>query len=267
MFGKSGASEVCHFCKQRVYLMEKISAEGLLLHRACLKCHHCHTSLRLGGYAFDRDDPNGRFYCTQHFRLPAKVHRPIPRRSVQRTRAAHRSELDVKHPTVTDHTSTPDRRADRDRREGKFCKKILININIKQSPPGQTPERIEFENADALSDGEPSIHNIIDENEWTDRNFGTGTEESDSDLSDTTESDSDSESEEYEEAEGSPLEAHTLKLANDWIGQQRHSSNQYSDDEFYDSSDGTNQVFNFFPNNICSIRSFIYYARTLQIAV
>lgn len=109
---------------------------------------------------------------------------------------------------------------------------------------GQTPERIEFENTDAqLSDGEPSFHQIIDENEWTDRNFGTGTEDSDSDLSDTSDSDDDSDgssgSEEYEEAEGSPLEAHTLKLANDWIGRQRHSSNQYSDDnEFYDSSEG-----------------------------
>lgn len=43
-----GLSENCHFCKQRVYLMEKITAEGLTLHRSCLKCHHCHTSLRLG---------------------------------------------------------------------------------------------------------------------------------------------------------------------------------------------------------------------------
>lgn len=61
--------------------MEKISAENLILHRACLKCHHCHTSLRLGGYAFDRDDPNGRFYCTQHYRMPAKVMRPAPKRT------------------------------------------------------------------------------------------------------------------------------------------------------------------------------------------
>lgn len=65
-------SEVCHFCKQKVYLMEKISAENLVLHRSCLKCAHCHTNLRLGGYAFDRDSPNGFFYCTQHFRLPVK---------------------------------------------------------------------------------------------------------------------------------------------------------------------------------------------------
>ena len=52
--------------------MEKISAENLVLHRSCLKCAHCHTNLRLGGYAFDRDSPNGFFYCTQHFRLPVK---------------------------------------------------------------------------------------------------------------------------------------------------------------------------------------------------
>ena len=43
-----GISENCHFCKQRVYLMEKINAEGLVLHRSCLKCHHCGNNLRLG---------------------------------------------------------------------------------------------------------------------------------------------------------------------------------------------------------------------------
>lgn len=108
---------------------------------------------------------------------------------------------------------------------------------------GQTPERIEFENADAMSDGEPSLGNIIDENEWTDRNFGTGTEESESELSSSDESESESDSDMYEEAMGSPLGAQTLQLATDWIGKQRYSSNQYSDeddddDEFYDSSEG-----------------------------
>lgn len=86
LFNKQNASEVCHFCKQKVYLMEKIAAEGLVLHRGCLKCHHCHTSLRLGSYAFDRDDPEGRFYCTQHFRLPAKVMRPVQKKSMLRHR-------------------------------------------------------------------------------------------------------------------------------------------------------------------------------------
>lgn len=110
---------------------------------------------------------------------------------------------------------------------------------------GQTPERIEFENTDAMSDGEPSLENIIDENEWTDRNFGTGTEDSESDITSTDSSDSGSD-EEYEEAMGSPLGAQTLQLATDWIGKQRYSANQFSDedddDEFYDSSEG-NAVF------------------------
>lgn len=95
-----------------------------------------------------------------------------------------------------------------------------------------------------MSDGEPSLDNIIDENEWTDRNFGTGTDESESDLSSSDESESDSESD-YEEAMGSPLGAQTLQLATDWIGKQRYSANQYSDeddDEFYDSSEGKNKL-------------------------
>lgn len=108
---------------------------------------------------------------------------------------------------------------------------------------GQTPERIEFENATAMSDGEPSLENIIDENEWTDRNFGSGTEES-SEIYSTDDSESDSDLDNYEEAMESPLGAQTLQLATDWIGKQRYSSNQYSDDdesdddEFYDSSEG-----------------------------
>lgn len=90
-----------------------------------------------------------------------------------------------------------------------------------------------------MSDGEPSLGNVIDENEWTDRNFGTGTEESDTDFSSSDESDSDSDSDIYEEAMGSPLGAQTLQLATDWIGKQRYTSNQYSDDdESYVSSEG-----------------------------
>lgn len=89
VFSGKSMSEVCHFCKQKVYLMEKISAENLVLHRSCLKCAHCHTNLRLGGYAFDRDSPNGFFYCTQHFRLPVKSMKAVsskqPRLMVSKT--------------------------------------------------------------------------------------------------------------------------------------------------------------------------------------
>lgn len=104
---------------------------------------------------------------------------------------------------------------------------------------GQTPERIEFENAvdlDAMSEGEQSEEHIIDENEWTGRNFGSEIEEtSDSYTSSSDSSDSESDSDLYEEASGSPLDAQTLQLANEWIGKQKM---QESDgDDFYDSSD------------------------------
>ncbi|CAL8240580.1 unnamed protein product [Gadus morhua 'NCC'] len=49
----AGASGVCFFCSQRVYVMERLSAEGLFFHRSCFQCDHCRTTLRLSSYAWD----------------------------------------------------------------------------------------------------------------------------------------------------------------------------------------------------------------------
>ncbi|XP_036958971.1 F-actin-monooxygenase mical1 isoform X2 [Acanthopagrus latus] len=57
-------SEECYFCGQRVYVLERISAEGKFFHRSCFTCHQCSITLRLGGYTFDQT--TGRFYCEQH---------------------------------------------------------------------------------------------------------------------------------------------------------------------------------------------------------
>lgn len=221
VFGAThGASDICHFCKKNVYLVEKLSAEGLILHRNCLKCHHCHTSLRVGGYAFDRNDPDGLFYCTQHFGLPAKNIKPASKKSISSNNKTDDAELEQN-------------------KNANLSIEKLRNRQLGSLDRGQTPERIEFENTDAMSDGEPSLEHIIDENEWTDRNFGTGTEDSDTDFSSSDNSESESNSDAYEEAMGSPLGAETLQLANEWIGKQRYASNQYSDDdEFYVSSEG-----------------------------
>ncbi|CAG2062307.1 unnamed protein product, partial [Timema podura] len=43
-----GSSETCHFCAKRVYLMERMNAEGKFFHRGCFRCEFCNTSLRLG---------------------------------------------------------------------------------------------------------------------------------------------------------------------------------------------------------------------------
>ncbi|RMB97911.1 hypothetical protein DUI87_25389 [Hirundo rustica rustica] len=65
-FPKSiGGSDTCYFCKKRVYVMERLSAEGHFFHRECFKCEICSTTLRLGIYAFDVEE--GKFYCKPHF--------------------------------------------------------------------------------------------------------------------------------------------------------------------------------------------------------
>ncbi|NWX42270.1 MICA2 monooxygenase, partial [Steatornis caripensis] len=60
-----GGSDICYFCKKRVYVMERLSAEGHFFHRECFKCEICSTTLRLGIYAFDVEE--GKFYCKPHF--------------------------------------------------------------------------------------------------------------------------------------------------------------------------------------------------------
>ncbi|XP_041051316.1 F-actin-monooxygenase mical1 isoform X5 [Carcharodon carcharias] len=59
------SSEVCYFCKKRVYVVERVSAESQFFHRGCFMCDLCGTTLRLGNYAFNRGD--GKFYCTFHY--------------------------------------------------------------------------------------------------------------------------------------------------------------------------------------------------------
>uniref|UniRef100_A0A5F9CFK9 F-actin monooxygenase n=1 Tax=Oryctolagus cuniculus TaxID=9986 RepID=A0A5F9CFK9_RABIT len=60
-----GGSDTCYFCKKRVYVMERLSAEGHFFHRECFRCSICDTTLRVATYAFDCDE--GKFYCKPHF--------------------------------------------------------------------------------------------------------------------------------------------------------------------------------------------------------
>ncbi|XP_072128984.1 F-actin-monooxygenase mical2b isoform X2 [Mobula birostris] len=60
-----GGSDICYFCKKRVYVMERLSADGKFFHRECFKCDFCSTTLRLGAYAFSAEE--GKFYCKPHF--------------------------------------------------------------------------------------------------------------------------------------------------------------------------------------------------------
>lgn len=111
-------------------------------------------------------------------------------------------------------------------------------VSDKISSRGKTQERIEFENVDNIT-GEDFVDDqaIMDENEWTDLNFGTGDEDSmDDDDSSSDESDSDSDSEMFDDPIG--VDAQTLQIASDWI--DKRSTLHESEDEFYgySSDDG-----------------------------
>ncbi|XP_071200115.1 F-actin-monooxygenase mical2b-like isoform X4 [Salvelinus alpinus] len=60
-----GGSDTCHFCSKRVYVMERLSAEGHFFHRECFRCDVCSSTLRLGGHAYDSQ--HGKFYCKPHY--------------------------------------------------------------------------------------------------------------------------------------------------------------------------------------------------------
>ncbi|KAF6737016.1 Protein-methionine sulfoxide oxidase mical2b, partial [Oryzias melastigma] len=59
-----GGSDICHFCAKRVYVMERLSAEGFFFHRECFRCDVCRCVLRLGGHTFDSQ--GAKFYCRIH---------------------------------------------------------------------------------------------------------------------------------------------------------------------------------------------------------
>ncbi|XP_012412373.1 F-actin-monooxygenase MICAL3 [Trichechus manatus latirostris] len=73
-----GGSDTCYFCQKRVYVMERLSAEGKFFHRSCFKCQYCATTLRLSAYAYDIED--GKFYCKPHYcyRLSGYAQRKRP---------------------------------------------------------------------------------------------------------------------------------------------------------------------------------------------
>ena len=66
----SSPSDICYFCNKKVYLMERMSANGLFFHRSCFRCSHCNCQLKIGGYSLSRGvgGEKGKFFCTAHYR-------------------------------------------------------------------------------------------------------------------------------------------------------------------------------------------------------
>ncbi|XP_057333718.1 protein-methionine sulfoxide oxidase mical3a isoform X7 [Microplitis mediator] len=224
-----GGSEMCHFCDKRVYLMERLTAEGKFFHRGCFRCEYCSTSLRIGNHTFDRDKNGGRFYCTQHFGLPGTIKTRIERKKLPLLNKENIPETSEKKKLTVEKVHT--------------LKPPLDGVaGLDLLDRGQTPERIEFENLAEMSDAEEA-HSQMDEDEWTDRNFGASAAEmgSSDDISDM--SDSDEENEIYEEAIDQPLTTEgTIELAKNWTLRYSHphtatGNSDTGSNEYEDSSD------------------------------
>ncbi|XP_074166227.1 F-actin-monooxygenase MICAL1 isoform X1 [Sminthopsis crassicaudata] len=59
------AGDLCSLCGERLYIVERICADGRFFHRSCFHCHSCEAPLWPEGY---RQHPgDGHFYCLLHF--------------------------------------------------------------------------------------------------------------------------------------------------------------------------------------------------------
>ncbi|XP_031125005.1 LIM domain-containing protein WLIM1-like isoform X2 [Ipomoea triloba] len=50
-------------CEKTVYLVDKLTADNRVYHKACFRCHHCKGTLKLSNY----NSFEGVLYCRPHF--------------------------------------------------------------------------------------------------------------------------------------------------------------------------------------------------------
>ncbi|XP_062599659.1 protein-methionine sulfoxide oxidase mical3a-like, partial [Saccostrea cucullata] len=77
-------SEICYFCKKRVYIMERMCAEGIFFHRGCLKCDFCECGLRVNNYSCDKlAGSEVKFYCFRHSKPEMRLGRAKRKRAFE----------------------------------------------------------------------------------------------------------------------------------------------------------------------------------------
>nr|XP_029523544.1 protein-methionine sulfoxide oxidase mical3a-like isoform X19 [Oncorhynchus nerka] len=203
-----GGSDVCFFCRKRVYVMERLSAEGKFFHRSCFKCDYCGTTLRLSSYAFDVED--GKFYCKPHYcyRLSGQAQRkrPAPTSTLLNTKdnqaslpvmvtvdSPGRGEMASLSPAER-HTSVPE----------------VNGLQEPSLPKRQrgTPERIELENYRLSLQREEDLEEVPEETLAEhnlssvldkDKHAELGSSSSESDMEEEDQEDEDHEEEEQQE--------------------------------------------------------------------
>ncbi|XP_063546906.1 F-actin-monooxygenase MICAL3-like isoform X5 [Cydia strobilella] len=74
--GPSSAGVQCAACGTRVFAAERVTADGLQLHRACFRCAVCKAVLRPGSYAMERY--GSRLVCLRHAGAAPEPPTPTP---------------------------------------------------------------------------------------------------------------------------------------------------------------------------------------------
>ncbi|XP_029951367.1 protein-methionine sulfoxide oxidase mical3a isoform X8 [Salarias fasciatus] len=207
-----GGSDVCFFCRKRVYVMERLSAEGKFFHRSCFKCDYCGTTLRLSSYAFDVED--GKFYCKPHYcyRLSGYAQRKRPAPSPAPITAKENQPPQT--PTAT--VDAPGRAMAAAVAPSAELQPSAAEVNGLQEPSVAkrlrgTPERIELENYRLSLQREEELEEVPEEtlaehnlssvlDKATEAELGSSSSESDMEEEDEQEE----EQEDQEEAEEQP---------------------------------------------------------------
>ncbi|GIX74346.1 protein-methionine sulfoxide oxidase mical3a [Caerostris extrusa] len=233
----SAGSTICYFCKERVYLLERLSAEGLFFHRTCFKCEFCNTALRLGDYLFDDNEGGGKFYCKPHFRMKKTDLRQqeiMKRKEAFLSCALENQEKERLYKILLDNTEKAlSPRQSIETAKSELPVMILIkrkknDIQISPAnllaepastiPRDQTPERVEYENSIIEMSEDEFLMSELEEEELTQKNLGLSQDlaTSEDDYSDLS-TDSESDEEAFaEELERSLTADETRKLAETW---------------------------------------------------
>ncbi|KAK9287558.1 hypothetical protein L1049_015979 [Liquidambar formosana] len=59
----AGTTQKCMACNKTVYLVDRLTADRRVYHKACFRCHHCRGTLKLSNF----NSFEGVLYCRPHF--------------------------------------------------------------------------------------------------------------------------------------------------------------------------------------------------------
>ncbi|XP_056589123.1 F-actin-monooxygenase mical1 [Triplophysa dalaica] len=210
-------SELCYFCQEHLYVLERGSAEGKFFHRGCFKCYLCSSTLRQGGYTFHSN--TGRFYCELHSQAEDEEDEEARRASQANAEHGIKEKENEETTTSDERTESPlphisIRRkgsykisVDPDFEESTECSahtdqddQPSSNPDISHNPPESPPESKDIEGSEAVPVPAPrssrnplypplpkprTVHNIVPqdlENQQTEETPSSGDKNGHHDL-------------------------------------------------------------------------------------